>query len=136
MKRTFPGLPGSMRSSEISETSLAPLDQSHSGEYPMMGTAPFRTRAYALVVLLASATTAQAQAPKPDYHRADLMRTAARYVFGTSAAPRLLEDSARFYYTSSGRNDRGITYLVDPRAASKRQLFDNTKLAAALSIAA
>ena len=101
----------------------------------MMGSAPLRSRVFALLAFVASATAVQAQAPKPDYHRADLMRTAARYVFGTSAAPRLLEDSTRFYFTSSGRNDRGVTYVVDPRAGSKRQLFDNTRLAAALSIA-
>src|SRR5688572_5481551 len=75
-------------------------------------------------------------AQKPDYHRADVIRTAARYVFGTSAAPRLLEDSARFYFTSSGKTDRGMTYIVDPRTASKRPLFDNTRLAASLSLAA
>src|SRR5688572_17045942 len=81
-------------------------------------------------------TGVQAQDKTPDYHRADVIRTAARYVFGTSAAPRILEDSARFWYISSSRNDRGVTYVVDPRAATRRPLFDNTRMAAALSIAA
>jgi dipeptidyl-peptidase-4 len=105
-------------------------------ENTMRRTAIIRSLVTALTAVALTAPAAQAQAPKPDYHRADVIRTAARYVFGTSAFPRLLEDSARFYFTSSGRSDRGVTYLVDPRGGTKRQLFDNTRLAASLSLAA
>jgi dipeptidyl aminopeptidase/acylaminoacyl peptidase len=84
-----------------------------------------------------SAPALQAQSqPSPDYHRADVIRTAARYVFGTSVVPRFLEDSVRFWYTSNAKVDRGVTYVVDPARATKRQLFDNARLAAALSVTA
>ena len=92
-----------------------------------------RTAVMAMLAVLSVGSSLSAQ--KPDYHRADVIRTAARYVFGTSVQPRLLEDSVRFYYTSTGRDDRTTTYLVDPRAGTRRQLFDNSRLAAALSIA-
>ena len=88
----------------------------------------------AVAATLFGVTSLNAQ--KPDYSRADMMRVAGRYVFGTSVIPRMLEDSVRFWYTSNARGDRTVTYLVDPRTASKRQLFDNTRLAAALSLAA
>ena len=88
----------------------------------------------AFAVAVVSATPLAAQ--KPDYSRADLMRVAARYVFGTSVFPQLVEDSVRFWFTSNARGDRTTTYLVDPRTATKRVLFDNTRLAAALSLAA
>ncbi len=85
---------------------------------------------------LALAAAAPARAQTSDYHRADVIRTAARYVFGTSVRPGFLEDSVRFWYTSSDRDDRGVTYIVDPVRATRRPLFDNARLAAALSLAA
>lgn len=90
-----------------------------------------------LLTLCAMALMAPAlQAQNPDYHRADVIRTAARYVFGTSVLPRFLEDSVRFWYTSSGRDDYRTTYVVDPARGTRTQLFDNARLAAALSLAA
>jgi dipeptidyl aminopeptidase/acylaminoacyl peptidase len=94
----------------------------------------FRSALLALAGTLLAAPPATAQTP--DYHRADVIRTSARYVFGTSVFPRVLEDSVRFWYTSSGRDDRGVTYVVDPARATKRPLFDNARLAASLSLAA
>jgi dipeptidyl aminopeptidase/acylaminoacyl peptidase len=93
-----------------------------------------RSALLALAGALFFAPSASAQTP--DYHRADVIRTAARYVFGTNVQPRFLEDSVRFWYTSSGRDDRGVTYVVDPARANKRPLFDNARLAASLSLAA
>ena len=90
--------------------------------------------AAAAVLMLLSATPVIAQ--KPDYHRADVIRTAARYVFGTSVFPRFLEDSVRFWYTSSGKDDRGVTYVVDPARATRVKMFDNARLASSLSLAA
>lgn len=87
----------------------------------------------ALATLLASPSLS---AQIPDYARADVIRTAARYVFGASVRPRFLEDSVRFWYTSSARDDRGVTYVVDPASGEKRPLFDNARLAAALSLTA
>jgi dipeptidyl-peptidase 4 len=93
-----------------------------------------RRLAAVLATVLGTAGTAEAQ--RPDYHRADVIRTASQYVFGTGVRPAFLEDSVRFWYTSSSRDDRGVTYVVDPARASRRPLFDNARLAAALSIAA
>lgn len=71
-----------------------------------------------------------------DYHRADVIRTAGAYVLGATVSPVWLDDSVRFIYTSTGRNDRGTVYLVDPARASKRVFFDKARLAAILSVAA
>ena len=93
-------------------------------------------RAVLLVLAAVPVGAVSASAQTPDYHRADVIRTAARYVFGTSVQPRFLEDSVRFWYTSSNRADRGVTYVVDPVRATRSQLFDNARLAAVLSLAA
>jgi dipeptidyl-peptidase 4 len=71
-----------------------------------------------------------------DYHKADLIRVSGAYVLGTSVSPNWLEDSVRFWYKSTGKGDRTVVYLVDPRSASRRILFDNARMAAALSLAA
>jgi len=96
----------------------------------------FRSTLTAFLALGLGAAGLRAQAPTPDYARADVIRTAARYVFGTSVRPGFLEDSVRFWYTSSNRDDRGVTWVVDPVRATKRTLFDNARLAASLSMAA
>ncbi|MGH7468028.1 MAG: DPP IV N-terminal domain-containing protein [Longimicrobiales bacterium] len=85
---------------------------------------------------IAAALPTSSSAQKPDYYRADVIRTAASYVFGTSVFPRFLEDSVRFWFTSTNKQDRGVTYVVDPVRATRRALFDNARLAAALSIVA
>ncbi len=57
---------------------------------------------------------------------------AGKLVFDTTVNPHWLELSDRFWYsyeTSSGRN----FYLVDPRARSRKLLFDNAKMAAQLT---
>ena len=97
---------------------------------------PIPLRATILTLIAVFGAVAPAAGQTPDYARADVIRTAARYVFGTSAAPRFLEDSVRFWYTSTSRDDRGVTYVVDPVRATRRQLFDNARLAASLSVAA
>jgi dipeptidyl aminopeptidase/acylaminoacyl peptidase len=83
----------------------------------------------ALVIHTASAQTA-------DYHKADLIRTSGSYIMGTRVSPNWLDDSVRFWFKSTGRGDRGTVYIVDPRNASRRILFDNARMAAALSVAA
>ncbi len=100
----------------------------------MRRSAFFGSAATVVFALLVTGSAVHAQ--KPDYARADLMRTSARFVFGTSVFPRFLEDSVRFWYTSTAREDRGVTYVVDPARAQRRPLFDNARLAAALSVAA
>lgn len=74
-------------------------------------------------------------AQRPDYHRADVIRTAGAYVLGATVNPVWLEDSVRFLYTSTGKNDRGTIYLVDPARATRRVYFDHARLAAVLSVA-
>src|SRR5688500_250809 len=79
-------------------------------------------------------TQHDAMAQKVDYQRADMIRMI-NFVVGGEASARWLKDSVRFWYVSTSKADRGIAYLVDPRSASRVVLFDNAKLAAALSIA-
>lgn len=86
--------------------------------------------------LLLATPVADASAQEVDYHRADLIRTAGAYVMGASITPLWLDDSVRFVYTSSGKNDRGTIYLVDPARASRRVFFDHGRMAAVLSLTA
>lgn len=91
-----------------------------------------------MLIFLAAATAALAAEPIP-LHKAnyDLASkwTAAKVgklVFDTAVTPHWLEFSDRFWYsyeTSEGRK----FYLVDPRAKSKKPLFDNARLAAQLT---
>ena len=56
----------------------------------------------------------------------------AKLTYGTSVAPRWIQGSERFWYewnTSAGK----VFNIVDPVAGTKRQLFDNDKLAAELT---
>src|SRR5260370_15435349 len=87
-----------------------------------------------LVSAGALATAAPAQ--KVNYYKADLIRTASKYIFSGDVNPTWLEDSVRFWYTSGGKRDRGVVYVVDPRVASRKPLLDNARLAAALSASA
>src|ERR1041385_8294437 len=92
----------------------------------------FSTRCSALLALLPASLAAQ----KIDYHRADVIRTAGAYVLGATVRPGWLEDSVRFWYTSTGKSDRGVVYLVDPARANRRVFFDNARMAAVLSVVA
>ncbi len=89
----------------------------------------------ALTALLA-VPSIQAAAQDVDYHRADVIRTAGAFVLGATVTPQWLDDSVRFVYTSTGKNDRGAVYLVDPARASRRVYFDHGRMAAVLSVAA
>lgn len=55
-----------------------------------------------------------------------------RLIYSTSVAPRWIQGSERFWYewnTAAGR----FYYLVDPVAGTRRQLFDNDRIAAELT---
>src|SRR5688572_19003987 len=71
-----------------------------------------------------------------DYARAEQMLTSNldRYVFGTEVAPHWMSDSTRFWYRVNTPRG-GEYYLVDPMKTTRRPLFDNTRLAAAISAA-
>jgi dipeptidyl aminopeptidase/acylaminoacyl peptidase len=77
-----------------------------------------------------------ANAQKVDYYKADLIRVSANYVAGAAITPNWLEDSVRFWYRATNKSDVGTIYLVDPRGPSRKILFDNPRMAAALSVAA
>lgn len=74
------------------------------------------------------------QSPEPNYRQAARFspKKLEKLIFTTSVDPHWLKQSDRFWYeynTSNGKK----WYLVDPKAASKRQLFDTEKLAAAIT---
>src|SRR5262245_14575801 len=106
-----------------------------SNRFTSHGDVMFARVNFAFAATLAAAATLPAQNPQAkqpqtvDYKKADIIRNAGKYVLGTTVAPRLLEDSVRFYYRSTERATQGIYYVVDPARGSRRVLFDNAKLA-------
>ena len=91
-----------------------------------------------LIALSAVSIPAQAQDPTGD--GVANYRLAARFapyqiqdmIYSTSVNPRWIEGSERFWYeweTSAGT----FYYLVDPVAGTKRQIFDNDRIAAELT---
>lgn len=97
------------------------------------------TRLVCLLGLLAPASAVVAQV---DYHRADQIRVAARHLrnypdwigFLGLGSPRFLADSTRFWYSVETARGREFV-LVDPARLTRRNLFDNGRLAAAMSVA-
>ncbi|MDX2058277.1 MAG: prolyl oligopeptidase family serine peptidase [Gemmatimonadales bacterium] len=97
--------------------------------------------ALALTLGLPAGATAQA-----DYNRADLIRIAPSRLYSMApwaegfgvlglSSPTWLDDSTRFQYRIL--TPRGVEFIiVDPVKGTRRQLFDNGRLAAALSVAA
>ena len=53
-------------------------------------------------------------------------------IYSTSVSPRWIEGSERFWYEWK-TSDGTFYYLVDPATASKRQIFDNDRIAAELT---
>ena len=71
---------------------------------------------------------------KPNYELAEKWTSAkvGKLVFDSAVTPHWLEHNDRFWYafeTASGRH----FYVVDPRAKSRKPLFDNAKMAAQLT---
>jgi dipeptidyl aminopeptidase/acylaminoacyl peptidase len=100
-----------------------------------------RVRAAGAAVL-ACATASSIASAQPDYHRADLIRTAPTRLVGAPdwvnlfgfGNPSWMEDSTRFWYRVA--TPRGPEFiLVDPTRVARRPLFDNARLAAAMSVA-
>jgi dipeptidyl aminopeptidase/acylaminoacyl peptidase len=91
--------------------------------------------ALATGVLLFACAAVEAQTP--DYQRADQMLTwnALRHVYNDYVAPTWYRDSTRFWYaTNTPRGQEFIT--VNPALGTRALLFDNARLASALSLAA
>lgn len=69
-----------------------------------------------------------------NYERADRIRPFDPSLVGGQIRPVFLSDSIRFYYEAKGDGaDRGALYLVDARIRSRRQMFDNARVATSLS---
>jgi hypothetical protein len=88
-------------------------------------------------VLLLLSLPALAAAQAPDYQRAEQMLTwnALRHVTGDQVAPTWYRDSTRFWYRVM--TPRGAEFVtVNPVAGTRAPLFDNARLAAAISRAA
>jgi len=100
------------------------------------------------LVLLCGALLPAAVAAQVDYHRADVIRTAPEQLLGVPdgwaagfaaaiglSRPAWLDDSTRFWYRV--KTSRGAEFvLVDPTRMTRHPVFDNGRLAAALSVAA
>jgi dipeptidyl aminopeptidase/acylaminoacyl peptidase len=88
-------------------------------------------------ILLAGTAVAPSlsEAQRPDYARAEqfLSGNLDKRVFGDKIEPHWLKDGNRFWYRVN--TPRGSEFhLVDPVTNTKRQLFDNAKLASAMSL--
>ena len=101
---------------------------------------PFRGLGAALA--LAALLKSRPVSAQVDYHRADLIRTAPSHLYGVPGwlnplglgDPGWLRDSTRFWYRVV--TPRGPEFiLVDPARSARAPLFDNARLAAALSVA-
>ncbi len=80
--------------------------------------------------------TGAAGAQQPDYHRAEqfLSWNLLRQIYHDQVAPTFYRDSTRFWYrVHTPRGEEFVT--VNPVAGSRALLWDNAKLAAALSLA-
>ena len=94
-----------------------------------------RTLRHALAVFLVPAI-AQAQAAQHvDYSRADLIRTSGAFVLNAAVTPTWFQDSTRFWYRSTSPRGETVVYLVDPVKKMRTALFDNVRLATAMSLA-
>ncbi len=90
--------------------------------------------ALAGLVLLALAAPAQAQHAEPNYQLATRFAPykMERLVYSTSVEPKWIEGSERFWYEWK-TSDGTFYYQVDPTTATKRQIFDNDRIAAELT---
>src|ERR1043166_2561717 len=88
------------------------------------------------VLLLAIPATLAAQSTQTvDYHKADLIRTSGAFVLNTGVAPIWFQDSTRFYYRAATASGLASWYVVDPLKRTKTPMFDNVRLASAMSLA-
>jgi dipeptidyl aminopeptidase/acylaminoacyl peptidase len=69
-----------------------------------------------------------------DYLRADRLRSLDSQTLGGQVSPVWMHDGVRFYYQSHANHEQPGTYfVVDPRIAQRRPLFDANRVAASLS---
>ncbi|MEO8449076.1 MAG: DPP IV N-terminal domain-containing protein, partial [Gemmatimonadota bacterium] len=93
-----------------------------------------RSARLVLIVLVSGAAAAHAQ--RPDYSRADrfLQWNTSRMIAGDSVRPQWFEDGNRFWYRNKTATGAEFV-IVDPIKNTKGLLFDNARLAAAMSTA-
>jgi dipeptidyl-peptidase 4 len=98
--------------------------------YSLAATALLCAQAYAQ-----APTTAAQQVTKGNYQLAGRFSAAKikKMVFSTSVDPHWLKGSDRFWYMHETGNGKKW-YVVDPSSRSKKLLFDNAKLAAAITL--
>lgn len=87
-----------------------------------------------VAVVLVPLAGIDAQQSTVTYDRADLIRVTAGRVLHNAVVPQWLDDSTRFWYTLTTADGPSYFY-VDPTQRIRRPLFDNARLAAALSVA-
>lgn len=95
-----------------------------------------RTARLGRTVVLAAALAAPARAQVVDYRRAEQMLdwNTSPLISGDSVAPQWLPDGNRFWYRN--KLPQGAEFvLIDPVANVRRLVFDNARLAAAMSLA-
>ena len=89
-----------------------------------------------LISFLAAPALALAQpSPRVDYSKADLIRTSGAFVLNVSVNPTWFQDSTRFWYRSASPRGETVVYVVDPAKRLRTPLFDNVRLATAMSLA-
>src|SRR3954469_18307261 len=88
-----------------------------------------------LSLCVPGAVFAQASQGHVDYAKADLIRTAGAFVLNSAVAPTWFQDSTRFYYRSASPSGISTVYVVDPAKRARTQMFDNVRLASAMSLA-
>lgn len=94
-----------------------------------------RRHSLALLTLVAPAALAAQSARTVDYSKADLIRTSGAFVLNATVNPVWFQDSTRFWYRSTTPRGEAIVYVVDPAKRSRAPLFDNVRLATAMSLA-
>jgi dipeptidyl aminopeptidase/acylaminoacyl peptidase len=89
----------------------------------------------ALLIAVAPAMLVAQSTAHVDYHKADLLRTTGAFVLNAGVAPTWFQDSTRFYYRSSTTSGASVVFVVDPVRRTRTPMFDNVRLASAMSLA-
>jgi len=87
------------------------------------------------LLLVAGLAPAVLSAQTVEYAKADLIRTSGAFVLNTGVNPVWFQDSTRFYYRAATPSGLASWYIVDPVKRTKTPMFDNVRLASAMSLA-
>ncbi len=89
------------------------------------------------LLLLLAVPQAPAQAPQVDYRRAErfLSWNTETLIAGDEVRPQWLPDGNRFWYRNKLKNGAAEFVLIDPVRDTRAPVFDNARLAAAMSLA-